>query len=278
MNIDERWAKVDGLNIRYLEAGSGPPVIMVHGGQAYLCADDFASVMGPIADGGFRVIAYDQPGYGLSDNPSDYRASYRMAFITKLMDTLGIGSAALVGHAHGGGMVVRVALSEPDRAAAVVAVSNLTLVPPLSGGPSSVARQEPFTPAGSTPTLSDVRAELEDDLYHKGLITPEVVEKKLRLSIGKNLTAAAERRKARVPWRDTAPVWERLHEITAPLLLLFGERDRESVGQRALSLKERQPDLDIRVVPNAGHLLMWDAPEEFTTSVLECHGRTAPLG
>ncbi len=270
VGIEERWVSVDGLNIRYLEAGSGPPVIMLHGTQAYLSADVFTGVMGPVADGGFRVIAYDQPGYGLSDNPSDYRVSYRMTFITKLMDVLGLESAALVGHAHAGGMVVRLALREPERAAAVVVVCNRSLIPPLPGGRSAGGQPEPGVPSPSGPTLSDVRAELEDDVYHKGLITPDVVEAKLRLSIGKNLVAAAGRENAREPYHDAVPVWERLREIAAPLLLLYGDRDRPSLGQRARLLKEQQPDLDIRVVQNAAHLLMWDAPDAFTASVLEC--------
>ena len=270
VGIEERWVSVDGLKIRYLEAGSGPPVIMVHGAQTFLSADVFTGVMGPIADGGFRVIAYDQPGYGLSDNPSDYRVSYRMTFITKLMDVLGLESAALVGHAHAGGMVVRLALREPERAAAVVVVCNRSLIPPLPGGQSAGGQPEPGVPSPSGPTLSDVRAELEDDVYHKGLITPDVVEAKLRLSVGKNLVAAAERAKVREPYHDAVPVWERLREIAAPLLLLYGDRDRPSLGQRARLLKEQQPDLDIRVVQNAAHLLMWDAPDAFAASVLEC--------
>ena len=270
VGIEERWVSVDGLKIRYLEAGSGPPVIMVHGAQTFLSADVFTGVMGPIADGGFRVIAYDQPGYGLSDNPSDYRVSYRMTFITKLMDVLGLESAALVGHAHAGGMVVRLALREPERAAAVVVVCNRSLIPPLPGGRSAGGQPEPGAPSPSGPTLSDVRAELEDDVYHKGLITPDVVEAKLRLSIGKNLVAAAEREKVREPYHDAVPVWERLREITVPLMLLYGDRDRPSMGQRARLFKEQQPDLDIRVVRDAAHLLMWDAPDAFTTSVLEC--------
>ena len=265
LSIEERWVSVDGLSIRYLEAGSGPPVIMLHGSQAYLSADVFTGVMGPIAGGGFWVIAYDQPGYGLSDNPSDYRVSYRMAFITKLMDVLGIESAALLGHAHAGGMVVRLALREPERAAAVIVVCNRSLIPPLPGGQSTGSQPEPSAPSLSGPTLSGVRAELEDDVYHKSSITPDLVEKKLRLSLGKNLAAAAGREQAREPYDDPVPVWERLREIAAPLLLLYGDRDRPSLGQRALLLKEQQPDLDIRVVKDAAHLLMWDAPEAFTT-------------
>ena len=106
---------------------------MIHGAQAYLSADIFTDVMAPIADGGFRVIAYDQPGFGLSDHPPDYTVSYRIAFVTKLMDVLGIESAALVGHAQAGGMVVRLALREPDRVTAVVSVCNFTSGPSALG-------------------------------------------------------------------------------------------------------------------------------------------------
>ena len=270
VSIAERWVTVDGTNIRYLEAGSGPPVIMLHGGQAYLSADIFTNVMGPIADDGFRVIAYDQPGYGLSDLPPDYTLSYRMTFVTSLMDALGIESAALVGHAQAGGMVVRLALREPDRAMAVVAACNLTLVPPLPGMPSAGTPTRRRVPSLSGPTLSDVRAELEGDVYHKDLITPELVEKKHLLSIGKNATAAVRRAHVREPFHDAVPVWERLQEIRVPLLVLFGNEDRGSVGQRARLLQSRKPALDIRVVPNAAHLLMWDAPDVFTASVLDC--------
>ena len=186
------------------------------------------------------------------------------------MDVLGIESAALVGHAQAGGMVVRLALREPDRVTAVVSVCNFTLVPPLAGKQSAGAPPERSAPSPSVLTLSDVRAELEDDVYHKGLITPEMVEKKFQLSIGKNAAAAIRRAKARQPFRDAVPLWERLREICVPLLVLYGEEDRESVSQRARLLKSQQPTLDIRVVPNASHLLMWDAPNAFTTSVLEC--------
>ena len=270
VGIEERWVTVDGTNIRYLEVGSGPPVIMIHGAQTYLSADIFTDVMGPIADGGFRVIAYDQPGFGLSDHPPDYTVSYRITFVTKLMDVLGIESAALVGHAQAGGMVVRLALRAPDRVTAVVAACNLTLVPPLPGKRSAGASPARSARSPSVPTMDDVRAELEDDVYHKGLITPEVVEKKHLLSIGKNATAAVRRFQAGEPFHDAVPVWERLREIRVPLLVLYGNEDRESVSQRARSLKSQQPDLDIRVVPNAAHLLMWDAPDVFTTSVLGC--------
>ena len=158
VSVEERWVTVDGTNIRYLEVGSGPPVIMLHGAQTYLSADIFTDVMAPVADGGFRVIAYDQPGFGLSGHPPDYALSYRLAFVTRLMDALGIESAALVGHAQTGGMVLRLALRAPDRVTAVVSVCNFTSAPPLPGSQPAEALPEP---SASVPTLSDVRAEVE---------------------------------------------------------------------------------------------------------------------
>lgn len=275
MSVEERWTTVDGLRIRYLEAGRGPAVIMLHGVQAYLSSDIFTGVMEPIAAGGFRAIAYDQPGFGLSDNPSDARTSYRITFVTKLMDALGIRSAALIGHANGGGIVVRVALSEPERVSAVIPFSNLSLVPPLPGVADTQGLPGMVVHPASGPTEASMRAELEDDVYHRDLITSEVVAQKLQLSLGKNLIAEAERQKAREPWNDTVPVWERLREIAVPLMILFGDRDRESVHQRAMLLKDRQPELDIRTVHDASHLLNWDSPEEFTADVLECLSRAS---
>jgi pimeloyl-ACP methyl ester carboxylesterase len=191
------------------------------------------------------------------------------------MDALGIESAALIGHANGGGIVVRLALSEPGRVAAVIPFANLSLVPPLPVEQQTEAPPAQAAPVASTPTLSSVRAEIEEDVYHKDLITPEVVEHKLQMSLGKNLIAEGERQKVREPWNDPVPVWERLREIQVPLMLLFGDRDRESVAQRALLLKEQQPDLDIRLVPDASHLIQWDAPEAFTADVLECLSRAS---
>ena len=52
-SIEERWVTVDGTNIRYLEVGNGPEVIMLHGAQTYLSADIFTDVMGPVA--GWRL-------------------------------------------------------------------------------------------------------------------------------------------------------------------------------------------------------------------------------
>ncbi len=68
----EKFIQVDSLKIRCLEEGSGPAVILLHGASLGSSADVWEGTLGPLAEGGFHPIAYDQPGFGLSENPQDY--------------------------------------------------------------------------------------------------------------------------------------------------------------------------------------------------------------
>ena len=266
--LEDRWVRVGGLNIRYLEAGSGPPVVLLHGASLGSSAEVWEGVVTPLAGGGHRVLAYDQPGYGLSDNPEDYSLAYRTAFITMLMDGLGIERAALVGHSQAGGMAVRVAMEQAHRVTGVAVVCTGTLLPPLPGSASAQTRPGAEETTRSDSTADDVRKLLEADVYHKELVTADAVERRRRLSVGKNVSAAAGRAMAREPQQDAVPLWQRIGELPVPLLMLYGDQDRASAGERATLLKEQRPELDVEVVKDAAHLLMWDAPGVFTSRVL----------
>jgi len=76
--IEDRFLTVAGLKIRYLEQGSGPTAILLHGASLGSSADVWRRNLAPLADYGIRAIAYDQPGFGLSDDPPDLgrRLSY----------------------------------------------------------------------------------------------------------------------------------------------------------------------------------------------------------
>src|SRR5205807_573348 len=94
----ERKVKVDGLNVRYLEEGSGPALILLHGAALGSSADVWERHLQPLAAKGLRVLAYDRPGYGGTDDPTDGSAAYQQGFVLKFMDALGIDKAGIVGH------------------------------------------------------------------------------------------------------------------------------------------------------------------------------------
>ncbi len=265
----EKRVLVDGLTIRCLEEGTGPVILLLHGASAGSSADVWAQALPPLAAAGFRAVAFDQPGYGLSDSPTDYSAAYRAAIVPKLLDAMGVVRACLVGHSMAGGVVVRLALEHPDRVSQVVTVSAGSLLPPLpdqAGGGRGRGGDEGEP---QPPTIDDARKVLEQNLFNKSLITQEALETRHRMMVGKNFEASIERSKAREAQRDPVPLWQRLGELSAPLLLLYGDKDPGFSAEKYALLKEREPGLRSELFPNASHLLWWDAPEGFSGAVLD---------
>ena len=263
--MTERFVQVDGLKTRYLEEGKGPEVLLLHGASLGSSADVWERNLAPLAGRGFRPIAFDQPGFGLTDNPKDYSVAYRRRFILQFMDALGIRKAHLVGHSQAGAMAVGLAFDHTDRIAKVVVLATGSLLPPLpEGGKSGPAEGEEG--GSSEPTLGDTRALLEHNLFNQSLITPEIIEKRHRMSVGKNVLAFVERSKApRGGGKDSVPIWERLPQLPVPLLMIYGKQDRGSAAARAALLKERFPALNLHLLDNCKHLAQWDAAAEFTS-------------
>jgi 4,5:9,10-diseco-3-hydroxy-5,9,17-trioxoandrosta-1(10),2-diene-4-oate hydrolase len=240
---------------------------LLHGASLGSSADVFERNLKPLAGAGVRAIAYDQPGFGLTDNPTDYSVPYRRRFIMMFMDALGLQSAAMVGHSQAGSMAVANAFEHPKRISKIMILGTGSLLPPLPEGQKAArgpAEGEEGTAA--EPTLEQARALLEHNLFNHSLITREVLEVRQRMSVGKNFEAFLKRSGAGQGGggaKDAKPMWQRLIELPCPLLLMFGKNDRGNAFERATLLKEKYPQLDLHIVDGCKHLVQWDAAEEF---------------
>ena len=263
----ERTIQVDGLKTCYLEEGAGAPVVFLHGASLGSSARAFERNLPAFAAAGFRAIAYDQPGFGLTDNPTDYAASYRTQFIVKFLDAIDANRAALVGHSQAAGMAARVALQHPMRLTHLLLVGGGGVLPPLPGK-SAGGSAEGQEGTSTTPTLEDMRKIMDNNFFNKGLITTELLEQRLKMSLGKNFDAFIARSKAREPQGGGVPLYQRLKEISVPLLLLYGKQDRGSAAERAALLKEQEPSLRIELIDNAAHLVIWEAADKFNEAAL----------
>lgn len=121
-----------GVRVRVAEAGpaSGAPVIMLHGWAASVYTFRHALELLPAR--GFRVIAVDMRGFGLSDKPTQpgaYAVGAYMADLDALFDALSIGRASMAGHSMGGGLALRYALARPHRLNALALINPTELVP-----------------------------------------------------------------------------------------------------------------------------------------------------
>lgn len=268
--VEDKFVTVDGLKLRYIEDGKGPAVLLLHGASLGSSADVFIRNLGPLARAGFRAIAYDQPGFGLSDVPTDHSPAYRRDSIPKFMDALGLKKAALVGHSQAGNPAVQLALKEPERYSHIVVLGTGSLLPPLEGvgeGNDAAAQQRlERRMANAEPTIDDTRKLLEANLFHHELITPDELALRHARSLGKNFEAFIARNKAAksAPAKEPkTPLWQRLVELKMPLLLIFGREDRAKAAERAALLREKFPQLNLHIVAGCKHLVPWDAADEF---------------
>jgi pimeloyl-ACP methyl ester carboxylesterase len=105
--------------LHFQDAGAGRPLILLH--QAIMSSGQFDNVFAPLIDRGLRPIALDMPGFGMSD-PPDFPpmiADYAQA-VMPVLDWLGIGNAAVVGHHTGALVATELTLAHPDRIGAVI--------------------------------------------------------------------------------------------------------------------------------------------------------------
>ena len=266
----DKFIAVDGLRLRYLEMGQGHPVILLHGASLGSSADVFLRNMKPLADAGFRAIAFDSPGFGLSDTPGDHSNGYRRDAIVKFMDAMGIAKAALVGHSQSGGPAVQIALQKPERVSHVIVLGTGSLLPPADDGKgkaeAAVQQRLERRMAVQEPTLEDTRKLLEANLFHTELITPDELALRHARSVGKAFEAfcvrndLAESAPAKQP---ATPLWKRLAEVRQPMLMLFGRQDRGKAFERATALKADCPALDLHIVEGCKHLVPWDAADQW---------------
>jgi len=275
VRINDRFVTVDGGKVRYLEEGSGVPVILLHGSSLGSSADVFRRNLRALAPQGIRAIAMDMPGFGKSDPTDDLSNAGRKKFVLKFMDALGLQRVALIGHSSSGAPAVSIALEHPDRISHVMVLGTGSLLPPLEAGGTKVGGREGAAQARleermvrKEPTLEDTRALLEANLFHHELITDEELNLRHENSIGPCFVEFVRRHEAAGDEGGkgkgtAAPLWQRLTELKMPLLLIYGRNDRARAEERAKLLQEKYPQLDLHFAEGCKHLVPWDAADLF---------------
>jgi len=259
-----RYLLVDGARIRYIDAGRGVPVVFLHGLGASMYA--WRKNLAAVAAAGFRVIAFDNRGFGLSDKPAapyDNAAYARLAIA--LMDSLRLTDAVLVGHSMGGAIAAQVAIEYPRRVRGLVLVGSAGLGArdpllfrmarwPVLGRVVLAFRGRGFTARLLRSTYFDpVRVTAADvDQYYAPVAQPQY---------GRALMGVLRQ------FRFDA-LQGRLDRIAAPTLVLWGEEDRWvplGLGRALAAGITRSAFLS---VARAGHSVQEEAPDEVNHLVI----------
>lgn len=267
----DKYITIDGLKIRYLEEGTGTPVFLMHGASLGSSADVFRRNLGPLAAAGLRAIAFDFPGYGLSEVGSDLSLAYQTNTAPKLMDALGLKKVALIAHSRSGGQAVQLAGKEPQRYSSLTVLGTGTLLPPLpadvEGRYSQVAARVDREMAKTEPTIDDTKKLMQADLFHTELVTPQELALRHSRSIGRNFEVFTQRAQSQEGAGGSGaapavPQWQRMLELKIPVLLIFGREDRAHAGERAELFKKSHPEINLHIINGCKHMVPWDAEQE----------------
>jgi pimeloyl-ACP methyl ester carboxylesterase len=254
--MHDRFIAVQGYRLRYIEAGRGPLALLLHGFAG--SADDWRPTAEILARAGYRALAIDCLGFGMSDKPGD--APYSLTLIAGLyaeaLGRLGAAPAAVVAHSMGGKYALALALLHPRlvRGLALIASDGFAAASPLTrlGG-------WPLVGAGliwlsARPPL--VRAMLSAAFYAPGgYVTDQLIQRARAAFLGpanrRALTALSRRYDA----TDLAisGLRARLGELRAPTLLAWGEDDRIFPLSQGRVAAAEIPAARLLTFPRCGH-------------------------
>lgn len=258
--------RVNGLDTHYLEAGSGPKVVLLHSGEFGGCAElSWEHTIQPLAEH-FHVFAPDWLGYGQSAKvfSFDDMWGFRVTHITDFLRAVGIEKAHFVGNSMGGTMLLTVAAAkEPewplDR---IVAVAGGGAIPEnaardiLNGYDGS---REHMRKIVDTMFVTDrVRG---DEIY---------LDRRHRLSLDKGAWECTAAVRFKAPWRTSSgmPVPPDYSGVGVPVLLVTGAKDPLRELDFGPRLQAQIPGSRLHVVEHAGHCPQIDAPAEFNRVVI----------
>jgi pimeloyl-ACP methyl ester carboxylesterase len=263
VRADRSRVEVAGINACYTEMGSGPKILMLHGGRLGYSADAWAEVSNLLAERACRAIAVDLPGYGYTDNPSDYSFAYGRYFLQEFVEKV-TGPVTVVGHSNSGSNVVRLGLEHPELVQSVVIAGTGPLMPVNLALAAALRRDLASEEELSEPTIEETRSSFLPDVHNPEVLTPDRLANLNGFSSGKNLEAARQRRAAdagnREADRGDIPLWQRLDELQMLVLAIFGEGDKNLAATRLPMMAEKYPEIETHLLAECRHTLQWDQP------------------
>lgn len=260
----------DGERARIIESGvsGGPPVLFLHGWGA--SAYQFRRNIVPIGQAGYRAIAVDLRGHGLSDKPlreGAYTLESMCAHVLRIMDALELDRLPLVGESMSGRIAVELGLTSPDR------VERLAVLDPVGLGVIRVLRVARLL---SFPLFDPIMPHLVRRAVIKlalkaiygtvATVSEEDVEEYWAPARFPSFARAMARLLREFSWEPLTE--ERLRELRQPALVMFGTLDKLVRVDREGALLRERDGYSVRFLEGAGHLANEEVADEVNAALL----------
>jgi pimeloyl-ACP methyl ester carboxylesterase len=277
--VEAQSVSVNGLPIRYLTAGEGPPLVLLHGAGDN--ALDWRWVLPALARTN-RVYTPDLPGSPDSARPAaEYSPAFFERFAAAFADALGVERATFVGNSLGGLVALRLALSDPARVNALVLVDSAGLgrtVNPIFTSVNVPGLAEAAMPFWRTRVGAYQRAWARTALLfaHPPKSVPrEWIAEQCRLALSPGyLEAHVTALRALVsPLGQREVLVDRLPLLQMPTLVVWGTRDRVFPQSQARDAAARLREGSLELIPDCGHLPHIERPDAFMAALGRFLGR-----
>lgn len=262
------FLEVNGVRLHYLDEGSGPAVLMLHGQPTWSYL--YRKMIPPLVAAGYRCIVPDLMGFGLSEKPRDegeYSLQRHVELVTGLLDWLEVRGVTPVVQDWGGPIGLRYAIENQENVNALVILN--TMVRPMHV-PWFFKLLFQRRYSGFLIRRLDLMRKIafaKGLLFKKPLAAEAKTEYKMPHPNGASRAGVAAFPKM-VPSSDRHPNYTYLMETEQvlkqwdiPVLVMFSDRDRVFKADEGRRIAQMVPNGRFTLVPGAGHFLQEDAGE-----------------
>lgn len=275
--LTEHTVTVGSQKIFVAEAGSGPAVMLLHGGGPGASGvSNYSRNIDALAKR-YRVLVPDMPGYGRSSkriDKSDPFGSLADA-MRGLLDELSISTAHLIGNSYGGAAALRLALDTPGRVGKLVLMGpggiGTTRGLPTAGLNSLLAYY-----GGTGPSREKLAEFIRNFLVYDGDSVPaELIDLRYAASIDPEVVADPPLSRPSGPfalrtlWRMDLTRDSRLASLQTPTLILWGRDDKVNKPSGGPLLQNIMPNAELVMTSRTGHWMQWERADLFNQIVGE---------
>jgi epoxide hydrolase 4 len=283
-DVREGYAEIGDVRLHYVEAGEGPLIVLLHGFPEFWYG--WRLQIKPLAAAGFRVVAPDLRGYNLSSKPAGvaaYDTGPLVADIRGLIHERGAQSALLVGHDWGGTVAWATAMNDPEvveRLAILNAAHPRKLLQGLHH-PGQLRKSWYFF-FFQLPGVPESVVHANHWHFFRNFVddaspayTPEEMDRYVE-AWSQPGAAAGMINYYRASVRQKNPEAQ-LRPISAPTLVIWGQRDRYLGPELAEPDHDDVPNLDrVERLPDASHWVHHDEPERVTQLLIDFFAPARP--
>lgn len=276
-----RWCEVDGVRLHFVEAGTGPLVVLLHGFPEFWYS--WRRQIGPLVAAGSRVVALDQRGYNLSGKPPGvhaYRIERLVDDVAGLILALGESAADVVGHDWGGAIAWMLAIRHPQRVRRLAVLNGphprrmaeeLRLPRQLRRSWYMFLFQLPWLPEWllARDGYRGLLTTMSRDVVTAGAFTDaDLAAYRAAIAMPGALTSALNYYRALFR-RNPLALLRQVGRIDQPSLLIWGERDRYLGLPLTEGLSRWVADLRVERIPEASHWVQVDVPDRVNALLID---------